>query len=41
MCCTGAPERLLGFCNLNPASEVADGKLERAVELMIEEAHRC
>jgi len=39
--CSVAPERLLGFCNLNPAPEVANGSLDRAVDLMIEEAHRC
>jgi predicted TIM-barrel fold metal-dependent hydrolase len=39
--CSTAPERLLGFCNLIPIPNIADGDLERAVELMVEEAHRC
>jgi hypothetical protein len=29
--CSKAPERLLGFCNLNPARELAGGDLDRAV----------
>ena len=39
--CSGAPDRLLGFCVLNPAPELADGSPERAVDLMIEETRRC
>jgi predicted TIM-barrel fold metal-dependent hydrolase len=39
--CSAAPERLLGFCTLNPTPNLANGDLERAVSLMIEEAHRC
>jgi predicted TIM-barrel fold metal-dependent hydrolase len=39
--CSKAPERLLGFCTLNPARELAGGDLDRAVDLMIEEAKRC
>src|SRR5918997_288683 len=39
--CSAAPERLLGFCNLIPTPNLADGDLERAVDLMIEEAERC
>ena len=39
--CSAAPERLLGFCSLNPAPQLAGGDLGRAVDLMIEEAHRC
>ena len=39
--CSAAPERLLGFCTLNPTPNLANGDLERAVDLMIEEAHRC
>ncbi len=36
--CSADPERLLGFCNLNPAPQLASGDLNRAVDLMIEEA---
>ena len=39
--CSAAPERLLGFCSLNPAPELAGGDLGRAVDLMVEEANRC
>jgi len=39
--CSGAPERLLGFCVLNPAPGIAAGSLDRAVDLMIDEARRC
>ena len=39
--CSKAPDRLLGFCTLNPAPELAGGDFDRAVDLMIEEAHRC
>jgi predicted TIM-barrel fold metal-dependent hydrolase len=39
--CSADPERLLGFCSLNPAPELAGGDLGRAVDLMIEEANRC
>ena len=39
--CSKAPERLLGFCTLNPMPDLADGDLGRAVTLMIEEAERC
>src|SRR5919206_267205 len=39
--CSAAPERLLGFCTLNPISSLADGDLGRAVDLMVEEAERC
>jgi predicted TIM-barrel fold metal-dependent hydrolase len=39
--CSKAPERLLGFCTLNPTPHLAGGDLERAVDLMIEEADRC
>ena len=39
--CSKAPDRLLGFCTLNPTPHLADGDLERAVDLMIEEAERC
>ena len=39
--CSKAPERLLGFCTLNPMPDLADGDLERAVDLNIEEAERC
>jgi uncharacterized protein len=39
--CSKAPERLLGFCTLNPMPDLADGNLDRAVNFMIEEAERC
>jgi len=39
--CSAAPDRLLGFCNLIPTAKLAHGDLDRAVELMVEEAHRC
>lgn len=39
--CSRAPERLLGFCSLNPIPDLADGDLDAAVDLMIDEARRC
>jgi predicted TIM-barrel fold metal-dependent hydrolase len=39
--CSRAPDRLLGFCTLNPMPDLADGDLERAADLMVEEAGRC
>ena len=39
--CSRAPDRLLGFCTLNPTPDLAGGDLGRAVELMVEEAQRC
>ena len=39
--CSQAPERLLGFCVLNPAPGVGGGSIGRAVDLMVEEARRC
>ena len=39
--CSKAPDRLLGFCTVNPTPHLADGDLNRAVDLMIEEAERC
>ena len=39
--CSADPQRLLGFCTLNPTRAFADGDLERAVDLNIEEAERC
>jgi len=39
--CSRAPDRLLGFCVLNPAPQLAGGSLERGVELMVDEAQRC
>ncbi len=39
--CSKAPERLLGFCTLNPMPDLAEGDLDRAVGLMAEEAERC
>src|SRR3712207_51654 len=39
--CSSAPDRLLGFCTLNPMPDLAGGDLSRAVELMVEEAERC
>src|SRR5215207_5737304 len=38
--CSKAPERLLGFCALNPMPDLAGGDLDRAVGLMIGEAER-
>ena len=34
--CSAAPERLLGFCTLNPHPDLAGGDLSRAVDLMVE-----
>src|SRR5205823_10657440 len=34
--CSQAPERLYGFCVLNPFPELASGSFKRAVNLMIE-----
>src|SRR5205823_12994983 len=39
--CSADPDRLYGFCVLNPAPGLARGSLKRAVTLMIEEAKRC
>jgi predicted TIM-barrel fold metal-dependent hydrolase len=39
--CSRAPERLLGFCTLNPIPDLAGGDLGRSVDLMVEEAERC
>jgi predicted TIM-barrel fold metal-dependent hydrolase len=39
--CSQAPERLYGFCVLNPVPELAHGSFEHAVRLMIEEVQRC
>ncbi len=39
--CSAAPDRLLGFCVLNPAPGLAGGSTERAVDLMIDEVQRC
>lgn len=39
--CSHFPERLLGFCVLNPAPGLAGGDKNKAVSLMIEEAARC
>ncbi|MDP9439682.1 MAG: amidohydrolase family protein [Actinomycetota bacterium] len=39
--CSKAPDRLLGFCTLNPMPALADGDLDLAVDLMVEEAGRC
>ncbi|GAC1320602.1 MAG: hypothetical protein NVSMB2_16640 [Chloroflexota bacterium] len=38
--CSPEPERLLAFCVLNPAPQLAGGSLKRAVDVMIEEARR-
>ena len=38
--CSAAPDRLLGFCTLNPMPALAGGDLDRAVDLMIQEAGR-
>jgi predicted TIM-barrel fold metal-dependent hydrolase len=39
--CSGAPDRLLAFCVLNPSPRLANGSHERAADLMIDEAKRC
>src|SRR5262249_52655185 len=39
--CSRAPDRLLGFCVLNPAPALGGGSLKRAVDRMIQEARRC
>ena len=39
--CSGAPDQLLAFCVLNPSPGLADGSLDQAVDLMIDEAKRC
>ncbi|MBV9357967.1 MAG: amidohydrolase family protein, partial [Chloroflexi bacterium] len=39
--CSSAPERLLGFCVLNPAPPLGGGSVAHAVDLMIEEVQRC
>jgi uncharacterized protein len=39
--CSRAPDRLLGFCSLNPIPALADGDLGRAVDLMVEEVRRA
>lgn len=39
--CSHDPERLLGFCVLNPAPGFAGGDLQQAAKHMIEEAQRC
>jgi predicted TIM-barrel fold metal-dependent hydrolase len=39
--CSKAPERLFGFCVLNPSPGLAHGSLKRSVELMVEEVRRC
>ena len=39
--CASEPDRLLGFCVLNPSPGLGGGTFGRAVDLMIEEARRC
>jgi uncharacterized protein len=39
--CSGAPERLIGFCVLNPVPQLAGGSFKKSVDLMIEEVRRC
>jgi predicted TIM-barrel fold metal-dependent hydrolase len=39
--CSAAPDRLFGFCVLNPAPTLAGGDKEQAVVLMSQEADRC
>jgi uncharacterized protein len=39
--CSSAPERLLGFCVLNPVPALASGSFKHAVDLMIAEVRRC
>ncbi|MFL5625887.1 MAG: amidohydrolase family protein [Ktedonobacteraceae bacterium] len=38
--CSNYPDRLYGFCVLNPVPTLAGGSMERAVDLMIEEVRR-
>ena len=40
-CSSVAPDRLLGFCVLNPAPGLGGGSLSKSVNLMIEEMRRC
>ncbi|WP_253767731.1 amidohydrolase family protein [Goodfellowiella coeruleoviolacea] len=39
--CSAAPERLYGFCVLNPTPSLGGGDKHQAVSLMVEELHRC
>jgi len=39
--CSAEPERLLGFCVLNPSPSLTNGSIPRAVDLMNEEANRA
>ena len=39
--CSDAPERLLGFCVLNPVPQLAGGSFKKSVDLMIKEVRRC
>ena len=39
--CSQAPDRLYGFCVLNPVPGLAEGSLEQAVDLMVQEVRRC
>jgi uncharacterized protein len=39
--CSGAPERLFGFCVLNPVPQLAGGSFKKSVDLMIGEVRRC
>jgi predicted TIM-barrel fold metal-dependent hydrolase len=38
---SAAPERLFGFCVLNPSPALADGSKARSVRLMVDEVKRC
>jgi predicted TIM-barrel fold metal-dependent hydrolase len=38
---SSAPERLIGFCVLDPSPAVAQGSSVRAVDLMLDEVKRC
>lgn len=39
--CSYFPDRLIGFCVLNPAPALAGGDLSQAVSLMVDEVSRC
>ena len=39
--CSSAPDRLYGFCVLNPAPSLGGGDESRAVSLMVDELRRC
>ncbi|MEA3218879.1 MAG: uncharacterized protein QOJ19_5035 [Acidimicrobiia bacterium] len=39
--CSRYPDRLFGFCVVNPAPKLAGGSLQAAVDLMVDELRRC